>query len=187
METFDWSNTYLTSDLHIFHKNILKYCPNRKFDTVEEMNEGIITAWNNKVPNGATVFLLGDFAFCSLHKQKEIAERLNGNIHIIRGNHDAKFPDDVFVSISNYREIKVGNQEITICHFPFLVWNRSHRGSWNLHGHSHNTLPYDKHSLRMDVGIDSHPKLEPFSMNEIAEYMNKKEWKALDHHDKDTK
>lgn len=187
VEKYNWEDTYFTSDSHIFHKNILKYCPNRKFSSIEDMNEGIVTAWNRKVPKSATVFHLGDFAFCNLKKMEEFASRLNGNIHIIRGNHDAKFPDNVFVTIKNYKEIMVGTQEITLCHFPFLVWNRSHRGSWNLHGHCHNTLQYDKNSLRMDVGVDSHPNLEPFSMDEIAEYMNKKEWKPVDHHDKDTK
>lgn len=177
---------FFTSDTHFNHKNILKYCPNRKFGNIIEMNEGIIKAWNKKVPAGATVYHLGDFAFCNLIKQEEIINRLNGNIHVIRGNHDADFPRDKFVSISNYREITVDGRLIVLCHFPFLVWNKSHRDAYNLHGHCHNTLEYDKHAFRMDVGVDAHPDLAPFSMEEIHEYMSKKEWKSLDHHNKET-
>lgn len=180
------SEVFFTSDTHFWHKNILKYCPNRSFSNIVDMNEGIIEAWNRKVPKGATVFHLGDFAFCSLTKMDEILNRLNGNIHIIKGNHDADFPKDKFASISYLREITVGTKLLVLCHFPMLVWNKSHRESYNLHGHCHNTLVYDKHALRMDVGVDAHPKLEPFSFDEIEKYMAKKEWKALDHHDKET-
>ena len=35
-------NTWLTSDTHFFHENILKYC-NRPFGSVEEMNEALVT------------------------------------------------------------------------------------------------------------------------------------------------
>jgi calcineurin-like phosphoesterase family protein len=184
---FNRKEVFFTSDTHFYHKNILKYCPNRKFSSVEDMNEGLIEAWNRKVPNGATVFHMGDFAFCSLTKMDQIVSRLNGNIHIIRGNHDADFPKDRFVSIQNYKEITVGDKHIILCHYPFLVWNRSHRESYNLHGHCHGTLTEDANALRMDIGVDTHPNLEPFDMDEIDQYMSKKEWKPLDHHDKETK
>lgn len=184
---FSTDEVFFTSDTHFYHKNILKYCPNRKFNSIDEMNEGLIKAWNDKVPNGATVFHMGDFAFTSLTNMEKIISRLNGNIHIIRGNHDADFPKDKFVSIQNYKEITVGTRHIILCHYPFVVWNRSHRESYNLHGHCHGTLPEDINALRMDVGIDCHPKLEPFSMPEIESYMSKKEWKPLDHHNKETK
>ena len=184
---YNSSEIFYSSDPHYGHRNILKYCPNRKFSTIDDMNEGLITAWNNKVPPTGTVYLLGDFAFCSLTKMGEIADRLNGTIHIVRGNHDADFPKDKFASISNYKEITVGNRHIILCHYPFLVWNRSHRESYNLHGHCHNTLDYDSTALRMDVGVDAHPKLEPFSMDEVDTYMAKKQWKPLDHHNKETK
>ena len=117
---FTPDEVFFTSDSHFFHKRILIYCPNRKFSSIEEMNEGLIKAWNDKVPNGATVFHMGDFAFTSLTNMEKNISRLNGNIHIIRGNHDADFPKDKFVSIQNYKEITVGNRHIILCHNPHI-------------------------------------------------------------------
>ena len=183
---YDRNEIYFTSDSHFWHKNILKFCPNRKFSSIEEMNNGIISAWNKKVPKDGIVYHLGDFGFCSIHKMNDILDQLNGRIHIIKGNHDAEFPKR-FESITYYSEITIGDRLIVASHYPFLVWNKSHRESYNLHGHCHNTLLYDPNALRMDVGVDSHPLLEPFNMNEIDAYMSKKTFVPLDHHDKDTK
>ena len=36
---------YLTSDLHLSHKNIIKY-DNRPYNNVDEMNEDIVKRWN---------------------------------------------------------------------------------------------------------------------------------------------
>lgn len=53
---------YLISDLHLDHKNIIKYC-NRPFSSVEEMNGAIIDNWNEVVKESDFVYLVGDLAF----------------------------------------------------------------------------------------------------------------------------
>lgn len=45
---FDGDRLFFTSDTHFNHTNILRYC-NRPFKTVGQMNETIITNWNNVV------------------------------------------------------------------------------------------------------------------------------------------
>ena len=45
---FDGDRLFFTSDTHFNHTNILQYC-NRPFKTVDQMNETIITNWNNVV------------------------------------------------------------------------------------------------------------------------------------------
>jgi len=89
---------YITSDLHFYHKNIIKYC-NRPFSTVEEMNEGILQQFD-ELPAGSTIFNLGDLFLSwktSFNDIKLLVDRMkNNNKHlwILLGNHDrtcAKF------------------------------------------------------------------------------------------------
>ena len=77
---------WLTSDLHFGHKNILKFCK-RPWDTVEEMDEGLIQNWNRVVGKDDLVFDLGDFAFASNSKWKDLLSQLNGHHYFILGNH----------------------------------------------------------------------------------------------------
>lgn len=52
---------FFTSDTHFNHKNIITFCK-RPFETVEEMNEALVSNWNSVVPEDGTVFHCGDFA-----------------------------------------------------------------------------------------------------------------------------
>ena len=47
---------YYIGDLHFGHKKVLEF-DNRPFETVEEMNETIITNWNNTVTKNDDVYL----------------------------------------------------------------------------------------------------------------------------------
>ena len=53
---------FFTSDTHFDHKNILRFC-NRPWETVEEMNQGLIDNWNSVVGPDDIVFHLGDVSF----------------------------------------------------------------------------------------------------------------------------
>ena len=54
--------TFITSDLHLDHTNIIKYCKRPFLDT-EEMNQTLINNWNNTISKRDTVYFLGDLAF----------------------------------------------------------------------------------------------------------------------------
>lgn len=169
------SEKFFTSDTHFFHKNIIKYC-DRPFGDVFAMNEGIIERWNKLIEAHDDVFHLGDLSFGSPKKTAEVLERLNGRIYLVRGNHDGskiiEHPDvsKRFEWVKDYHELRVSKKQLVVlCHFPFQVWNGSHRGSWHMHGHCHGGLkPWPV--KRLDVGVDTN-KMWPYSLDKISTMM----------------
>lgn len=137
--------TWFISDTHFSHKNIIKYC-NRPFSSIEEMDETLIANWNSRVKPNDTVFHLGDFAFS---KQPErYLERLNGNITLIRGNHDHDNIVNALAMYSNieivdYKEISIANRTIVMLHYPMYTWNKKPHGAIHLYGHVHNGNNFD--------------------------------------------
>lgn len=185
-------NIWFTSDTHFSHNNIIKYCQRPMTNSVS-MDEKIIANWNRVVARGDIVYHLGDFAF---HRRKEDVEkiliRLNGQIHLVLGNHDH---DPIrkakgFASVSPLKDIKVrytdkngqeAFQEITLCHYAMKVWKHSGRGSWQLYGHSHGTLLDDPNAFQMDVGVDAN-NFTPISFHQVKEVMEKKYFLPKDYH-----
>ena len=55
---------FFTSDTHISHHNIIKYC-NRPFANAKEMDAEMIKRWNEKVKLDDTIYHLGDFTLGS--------------------------------------------------------------------------------------------------------------------------
>lgn len=178
-------NILFTSDTHFGHANIIRYC-NRPFKSVLEMDECMISNWNQKVSKDDTVYHLGDFAFGRYWEDiDKYRKRLNGKIHLIKGNHDKSklFFRHGFTNFNwnSFQEIKVQGQDITLCHYALRVWNKSHHGAWHLYGHSHGSLMDDPNSLSFDVGVDCH-NYTPLSFDEVAKIMSTKTFKAIDHH-----
>lgn len=136
---------YYISDPHFGHENILKMCQ-RPFDSVEEMNEAMITAWNQRVTGNDTVFILGDL-FYRCPDPEPILQRLKGKKRLIIGNHDSSWMDKVdlssyFVSVDPFLEISDGVRAITLCHYPLLTWKHKLR-TFMVHGHIHNDTTSD--------------------------------------------
>ena len=181
--------TYFTSDTHFYHSNIIKFEDRRKFtpqhdfvkfNNIEEMNKDIIKCWNETVSDDDDIFHLGDFSWGNNNKWREIRYRLNGKIHLIRGNHDYKksesFLFSLFETVSDYNEIDLDfNDEkikVVLSHYPFYTWNRMNYGSWNLFGHVHSKFKsVPGRMLSMNVGWDIWNK--PVSANELACYFYK--------------
>ena len=78
---------FIISDTHFDHAKIIKYC-NRPFSDVNKMNDEIINRWNDVVKNEDIVYHLGDLFLGSKFDLKSIISKLNGNIYLIKGNHD---------------------------------------------------------------------------------------------------
>ena len=164
---------YFSSDLHFSHKNILKFnSETRRGKDHYEMNELLIEGWNKTVNNEDHVFLLGDVSFAKEAETWNLLHRLNGKIHLIRGNHDHNILKSSplkcqFVEVLDYKEIIVDSIKVCMMHYPLIEWNGSHRGSYMLHGHCHGRFKTE--GRIMDVGIDarSDDKMIPFTWDEI--------------------
>lgn len=172
------ANIFFSADSHYFHSNIIKYS-NRPFDNVEDMNEALISNWNNKVSSQDIVYFLGDFAFAPQDKVKAILERLNGNLHLCKGNHDKPLNSlhHYFTSVFDLKTISIQDEDaigqiqfIQMCHYPMLSWDRMHYGSIMLHGHTHGNIKFDSKFRRVDVGVDNW-NYAPVSYNEIKEFL----------------
>lgn len=153
---------WFTGDSHFRHTRILELC-GRPFSSIGEMDETIIQRWNARVKPNDTVYHLGDFAWKNVSQQ--YLARLNGQIHLIRGNHD-KTVKDGFSSISDMLTIDVGGMNLVLCHYPIEEWNGFWRGAKHLHGHCHGRMRQQKG--RLDVGVDSWD-FAPVSLDEIKE------------------
>lgn len=84
------STTWFTSDLHLFHKNIIVYC-GRHHDNEYDMNRAIVSKWNEVVKDDDKVILVGDLSAGVMGRYDELKcliKELRGNKVLIRGNHD---------------------------------------------------------------------------------------------------
>lgn len=176
------SNTWFTSDLHLGHANIIKYS-NRPFSGIQEMDDKIISNWNERINQYDHVWFLGDFCFSNLEQGQKYLDRLNGIKHLIKGNHDKTGVQlNGWASIDDMKEIKVNGQWITLCHYAMRVWNRCHKGSIQLYGHSHGNMPGN--SQQIDVGVDVW-NYYPITLDEIKRKIkNLPLFHPEDHHGK---
>ena len=153
--------TWITSDIHLCHKNSINYCPSTRgqFVDVDSMNEYLVRKWNDAVQPDDTVYILGDIGIGNEKKIIQIVQRLQGNKILIEGNHDVKLVKnqsfrDCFTEIHRYHEIYYNKHHIMMFHYPIQRWNLQHHGSIHFHGHLHG----DHSGLNgraIDVGFDA--------------------------------
>ena len=145
---------FFTSDTHFGDHRTINISQ-RPFATTREMDDALIERWNAVVSRADTVWHLGDVA----RKPAEVGAllaRLNGTKHLVHGNNDpdATAAASGWAGVANYAELELDGRKLILCHYPFRSWNGQHRGSIDLHGHSHGRL---KPLLRQfDVGVDVH-------------------------------
>lgn len=177
---------YFIADTHFCHSGSLKWTDckyKRKFNSIEEANEVMISNWNSVVKDIDEVYFLGDFAYkCSKNKAESIFWRLNGKKHLIKGNHDykiaAKF-ENCWESISDIKQIDYINplngckKEIILCHYPMISWKHKEKGSIHLHGHTHGSIQdLNEKTNRYDVGVEV-SNYTPISIEQIIKYHEK--------------
>lgn len=171
---------FVTSDHHFSHSNIIKYT-GRPFSSTHEMNKALVERHNSLVSPEDNVYFLGDFAFCSIEKQRNILSMLNGKKYLYLGNHDR--PKSVMLSIGFLEVFKTGDRvfgerTFRMSHYPFTpsdlspekvkyIDRRPARDcDWLLCGHVHEKWKVLENQI--NVGVDVWDFF-PVSMDSIME------------------
>lgn len=146
---------YLLSDTHFDHANIIEYCT-RPFNSAEEMNATLIENWNQRVTYEDTVLFGGDIAMARSEVAIEYANKLQGQLVLLDGNHDdidasvAPFPimksyyfDYVYNDThyefyyTHWPDKEASNREDER-NAPYWASPPKWFDGWVLHGHVHN-------------------------------------------------
>jgi calcineurin-like phosphoesterase family protein len=169
------SSIWFTSDEHYGHRNIIDFC-NRPFVDTDDMRESLIDNHNSIVKKGDRVYHLGDMFWRTvpLTECLSTVKRLNGQHFYIYGNHEEAFKSpfvrNAFIWCRDLENLHIdGYPNIMLCHYAMRTWNGSHKGSYQLYGHTHGELPPDG-SLSCDVGVDAW-NYKPVSLEQVEEKM----------------
>lgn len=195
IDVSELENVYFTSDIHINHDSIIKYC-NRPFKDVNEMNTVLIDNINKTIGDNTNAILIncGDFIFRNVGEYEKFIDSINAKkIYNIIGNHDIKniiqrrymIPYDetakTFWSSELIVEIREGQKIhtiFTVSHYPHC--DGQFMGSFNIHGHLHTPKNIDDYTgtdlnivrklrekrICYDVGVDGND-YKPVKLTDI--------------------
>ena len=159
------AKTWVISDCHFGHKNILNFRP--QFSSIDEHNETIMQGIADAVSKHDTLWILGDMFFDSDaldfygDRLREILSE--GHIFMCLGNHDT----DSLARASNVRRMTEVLDSVHALKSKDRVWY-SHapihpaelRGRINIHGHVHSqTIPDERYFNACCENTDYKPVL----------------------------
>ena len=168
---------WFTSDLHIAHANIIKYC-NRPFNSLDEMNNTILDNYLKTVAEDDIVFILGDLTIKRGSSSKKyismIYNFLPGQKHLIKGNHDY-FSKEFYKNRCGFLSVrkKISTSKYVLVHDPAHFSKMDLQSDKLLiHGHRHYLKPTDnfENSAKIyDCGVDAN-HFFPVTLGRIKEY-----------------
>jgi len=182
-----YSNVFVTSDLHAYHKNITRGTSSwndpkktRNFATEVEMTEHLASEINKVVGEDDLLIHCGDWSFGGEANVSKFRNLINcKNIITIQGNHDHlwnKFTPDLFIETLQIGYFQFKGVQFVCSHYPMFNWHGQNKGSLNIHGHTHggecDMLKQIHQFKSFDVGIDVHYKYfgtyQPFNLLDVA-------------------
>ena len=180
------SNIWVSSDLHLGHSKNFIYEP-RGFESVQEHDETIIKNWNELVSPDDDVYLLGDLMLNDNEHGMKCLGRLNGRLHLIRGNHDSDERWKLYADSWNVVELcgwatqlRISKQSIFLSHYPTITSNCDVEKPLkarvlNLCGHSHTKDPF----ADWDKGLIFHCEMDsnnckPWNYEDIIKKVKEK-------------
>ena len=170
------------ADPHFGHENIIEMS-GRPYYNIQEMNFDMIQKWNRKIKNNDTVYVLGDMFF-RCDNPEYILSQLNGQKHLIVGNHDGSWITKIdvnkyFVSVNILLETSIGSVGATLCHYPLVTWKHQKK-TYMIHGHIHNDTDSEYWPLLcsnpriLNAGVEIN-NYEPVTLEELIK--NNEEFK----------
>jgi len=171
--------TFLISDTFFGRNEIIKQL-NRPFDDIIDMENQMISRWNETVGKNDIVYHLGNFAWDTITAERVI-QQLNGRIKLIIGEYD-----DAIVEIASYHNnieiltvqyYKDSRNKAVFSHWPLLEWPGKDMDLYHFHGHSLTNLKTNlKESNRINMVCDKW-NYKPQNIEILYELFN--EFKSL--------
>lgn len=168
---------YFTADWHLHHPNQARrrgFSPETHgSDWLDQHDEAILAPTAALIKPTDTLVLGGDVGHGRPEVLEALLKRVPGKKVLVVGNHDAQVVKKLSHLFAEVRDLWVMRNPlgkaprsapdprkpplVMVCHYPMASWDRSHYGSWHLHGHSHGGMP--PIPGRLDVGWDVHGKI----------------------------
>ncbi len=181
------NDIWVISDTHFGHANMLKFVEGdgrgvrEGFEDVEHMNECMIDNWNSVVKPGDKVYHLGDVAF-GQSTLDDVMPRLNGQKRLIMGNHDnmdARVYRKYFKKIGSWRQWRLDDMAMIMCHYPLHESAFADRHGKNpnsfgvcVHGHIHRKRPPDYRYINVCVEMIDYT---PIHFDEVVKIAKKQQ------------
>jgi calcineurin-like phosphoesterase family protein len=134
---------WFSSDLHLGHANIIKFC-DRPFADTWEMNEALIANHNLLVKPQDHWYNLGDVTMergSKIGPLLSLIKRFNGHGRLIGGNHD-HYPVEVYLEVFEKVMAMQMFDGIRFTHIPIHPRSMGTAVA-NVHGHTHNAPAYE--------------------------------------------
>ena len=165
---------WFTSDLHMGHESCVRWEHEAgllpaEVKTADDRDGYILDRWNMRVGPKDEVWIVGDFAYRNTKPIEWYVNRMNGTLHLIKGNHDDKGAwkeRHLFASAHEAHYLKYYGVRMYLHHYPCLTWRSSQHGTYHIHGHCHGDLKAPGRSI--DVGIMCH-SYRPISFGQICD------------------
>lgn len=150
MKITDLQNTYVTSDHHFNDTRFDALYRSSEVSTKSNHIDFLVKKWNSVVSPNDTVIHLGDVAV-DMDGYKYVT-LLNGNIHLVRGNHDQRYSTEFlnayFETVRDDMIVEVDDLTLYLNHFPL----NARPDLFNLVGHVHSVWKVQRNML--NVGVD---------------------------------
>lgn len=189
---------FYISDNHFLHENVILF-DKRPYDSVKQMTYAMVDKWNKTVTKNDDVYIVGDFSLGDSKETSKILKKLNGNKHLIKGNHEGKWLNGenkmLFNEVVDYKEVKDGDYKVILSHYP-IVLHRGHRYDNFIHlfGHVHTSAEEIEVRRQILSAIkNTRSKGQCYNVGSMLEYMNftprtleeiieggKKRWQKID-------